>query len=615
MWRAARATAATPESAGRYVDVHCHAFNVADLPAEGFLRDVILTKQIDQFKKDHPSLGKVLSSNKNAISIALDILASELRAKAPKPADEIKFLDQIDGGTRTAPTLAQRKDDDQKLLKGILKIIWDPKLMKQRIASKKLKGLSLGLLQEASLELKYLLRREVDPELSDLTKQPIDMNLDQNRKGSDLFDSDSIAEKAYQSNGPFGHVLRWLVLFTRYRFEIAEMLAQLNNEPGQAKLLTPALVDFEMWVRNVPDQDPPDPAPAPIADQIKVWGRISRRRGGPRVHGFVAFDPLRQLLYEQQAKHPAGSKAPLDTVQEAINNYGFIGVKLYPPMGFRPYGNGGKALAPAIVTKYKLPATAGQQLDEILLRLYTWCRDQGVPIMAHARDSNEASLGAGEDANPDNWERALALTAGGRNFADLHLNLAHAGEFQASVEQGRIDKDAWEYKVAALRKQYPNVYADMSYFNDVMRLPDRRGLVPEDQKSWNERVQQFARTRAEVLSKFKAFKREVEQADGFRTADVLMFGSDWIMLGIEVGAADQLVIGTPNASHRKSYKALVQEFLQEVGYTPADLEKIFFGNSVRFLGLTAGQPTRVRLEAFYRSIPGGDTGWLAEFDR
>src|SRR5438309_11546658 len=37
-----------------------------------------------------------------------------------------------------------------------------------------------------------------------------------------------------------------------------------------------------------------------IEDQVEVMARIARRRDGPRVHGFVGFDPLRQALYDHR---------------------------------------------------------------------------------------------------------------------------------------------------------------------------------------------------------------------------------------------------------------------------------------------------------------------------
>ena len=78
--------------------------------------------------------------------------------------------------------------------------------------------------------------------------------------------------------------------------------------------------------------------------------RIACRRDGPRVHGFVGFDPLRQALYDYHQRKPT-DKDPMAVVRRAIEvarisdststktTGGFVGVKLYPPMGFRAIDN------------------------------------------------------------------------------------------------------------------------------------------------------------------------------------------------------------------------------------------------------------------------------------
>ena len=89
-----------------------------------------------------------------------------------------------------------------------------------------------------------------------------------------------------------------------------------------------------------------------LAQQTLVMARIARRKidDGPRVHGFIGFDPLRKALYDR-GKHKADESDPLAIVRTAIEvnevpadgsataSGGFIGVKLYPPMGFQASGN------------------------------------------------------------------------------------------------------------------------------------------------------------------------------------------------------------------------------------------------------------------------------------
>src|SRR5499433_4539491 len=86
---------------------------------------------------------------------------------------------------------------------------------------------------------------------------------------------------------------RWALLYTRHRYELVEELDQLHGRIGQKSrmvLMTPATVDFSKWLE---DEDQ-----LSIEEQVEVMARIACRRDGPRVHGFVGFDPLRQALYD-----------------------------------------------------------------------------------------------------------------------------------------------------------------------------------------------------------------------------------------------------------------------------------------------------------------------------
>ena len=92
------------------------------------------------------------------------------------------------------------------------------------------------------------------------------------------------------------------------------------------------------------------------------------------------------------------------------------------------------------------------------------------------------------------------------------------------------------------------------------------------------------------------------------SADHLIFGSDWTMVGREAGF-------TPKRRNI-GYVDLVGEFLGEAGYSDADIDKIMFANAVRFLGLAPADRqngTRGRLEAFYASH-GRSADWMKVFD-
>jgi hypothetical protein len=153
-----------------------------------------------------------------------------------------------------------------------------------------------------------------------------------------------MADELYSRDDLLGRYIRWALLYTRNRYELAEELDQLHGKVAQKSrivLMTPAIVDFCKWLED-DDQ-------LGIQDQVEVMARIACRKDGPRVHGFVGFDPLRQALYDHKASAADGD--PMAIVRRAIEvNHialsnsakvtgGFIGVKLYPPMGFRATDN------------------------------------------------------------------------------------------------------------------------------------------------------------------------------------------------------------------------------------------------------------------------------------
>src|SRR5262245_1445775 len=154
-----------------------------------------------------------------------------------------------------------------------------------------------------------------------------------------------MADELYSRDDLLGRYIRWALLYTRHRYELAEELDQLHGKVGQKSrivLMTPAIVDFSKWLE---DEDQ-----LSIEEQVDVMTRAACRRDGPRVHGFVGSAPLRQALYDYH-RRKAGDKDPRAVVRRAIEVHqtrvgnstkttgGFVGVKLYPPMGFQAIGN------------------------------------------------------------------------------------------------------------------------------------------------------------------------------------------------------------------------------------------------------------------------------------
>ena len=90
---------------------------------------------------------------------------------------------------------------------------------------------------------------------------------------------------------------------------------------------------------------------SPIEDQIALAEQVAILTRG-RVHGYAPFDPFKQVAHELRPE----TMSPLQLVKSAVTGRGCIGVKIYPPMGFAPYGNAslsktfwnGSTIAPAL---------------------------------------------------------------------------------------------------------------------------------------------------------------------------------------------------------------------------------------------------------------------------
>jgi hypothetical protein len=125
----------------------------------------------------------------------------------------------------------------------------------------------------------------------------------------------------------YQYLFVWAPMYTDYRFQILDRLKDLFGDPGdRLRILTPAILDFDNWLGNDIDH------PTLPADQADLMQLISLVQDPTRfaVHGLIGFDPWRYL------DHP---KTGLAVVRKAIEEQGFVGVKIYPPMGFRASGN------------------------------------------------------------------------------------------------------------------------------------------------------------------------------------------------------------------------------------------------------------------------------------
>jgi predicted TIM-barrel fold metal-dependent hydrolase len=564
----------------RIIDAHCHIFNAADLPIEGFARKVMVPKTV----QTNELLAR-FAEYPGALEALVHAVAVQVKRGAPTSQEEIDAIDEFERNPDKKRTREWRREEDRRQLRSAFRLIWfNSEIFGSRDLSLP-EDLALGMAIE---RVQLFLYQQIHEEFGKPDLAPEEHDILRNMEPSEI---DAMADELYGRDDLLGRYIRWTLLYTRYRYELAEELDQLHGKVGQksrAVLMTPAIVDFSKWLE--------DDDHSSIGDQVQVMARLARRKHGPRVHGFVGFCPLRQALYNDHRRRP-GDKDPLALVRAAIEGDGratggFIGVKLYPPMGFRAIGNKGlpdeRFSEPGYLrsTETGLGSQIGRKLDAALAQLYTWCSTNNVPIMAHTSHSFGPNADYEDRADPAFWGDVLKQHV----FPRLRINMAHFGHFNNAVAYNRpvnyIDK-CWEWTVGKIITGSADgyAYADISSLGEILRVGASK----------------------KILECMKAFKDRFPGSD-----ERLLYGTDWSMIGQE----DRF----PKLFSPKPFPDIMALFLRAVGYDDDQIDKIMFRNAARFLGLSKDErekfgenSTRGRLERFYAAHD-LSTDWMTVFD-
>lgn len=342
--------------------------------------------------------------------------------------------------------------------------------------------------------------------------------------------------------------VRWVKLFGRSRLDL---LADLVRDSGdQLDLCVPLMVDLDSGLG--------DRSRTSQRQQMVLMEKLSRATmlgllpgaGKARMHPFIGFDPLREL----HARRYQDVEKPLDLVKTAVEQYGFVGVKVYPPMGWRPCGNTDR------VPPFR-PGDAAL-LDAIVDEFAGWCAEENVPVTAHANDSNHADDAFKGFGGPDDWLRVL------QNHPALRLNLGHFGGAQSAQEPS----DGWPWKFADLAAKYPGVYADVG----------------------NHRIHDSAVATAYTALLTKMFADEPTAVMRYR----LMYGSDWYMLAL-MPQHEQFLDTYQTLFNQNFGEAVTGGFMGQ--------------NALRFLGFEdPGNRNNQRLSARYKKYAAASHPfWLA----
>lgn len=534
-----------PELLG-LVDVHCHLFNGSDIPSVRFIKIVTLHHYPRQ------AIRVLDIDDPDALDGLLAMLTWILgRTRTPNAAAEIKVLDRKH---RAQAQSASAAANEQAVIDALGEfMLQDAQSVSDEVTPRAMRKVRVAVLKAAGVE-----------------------NFAVADGGIDKAQAGAAAELAFRSKVDLGVLLRWFALFTRYRYVLSEQLAdEFRCQGFTPLLLCPATVDYDYWLGQYVDE-------SPLPDQVTVMGRLARRRTGPVVHGYIGFDPLRQAAF---GIGESKGFEPLPLVKRAIEQEGFLGVKLYPPMGFRASGNAAalcqtypdidviRRLA-ASATSPSAPVTpacsggqpipgsthVGALLDMALSSLFDYCSSAGAAVIAHANNSNGIGEHYGKRADPAFWLSVV------QRWPQLHLCLAHFGgfEFTSNGASGELPESSWEWALGKHLANKPDslLFADVSYLTEIAGMDS-----------------------AQLAQYVGVFKRWLAAFDP--ECRHLVFGTDWVMLGIDSSYAD--------------YTRRVYGFFKDsVGLDGPRLQRLFSTNAARFLGLRDGDAARERLLGFYR---------------
>ena len=483
------------------VDVHAHTFNASDLSVSGFIRDVVIDTD------EH----RVLRLVDPLVRMLVRVIG-----RAPGAEDEMRRLDAL-GAARL----------------GLMDSAAEASAASERAA------------REAETESRVAAEVERLRTSTDEGDQELFRALAEEAGTIAAFAGESAAVDAsrivraiFSFPGTVGRYVRWVGKLRGYRHELLDELVRTYGEVrGSVSLFTPSLVDFARWVKDEPA--------TPLDVQVLLCSRLARAFPG-RVHFMAAFDPWRE------ADHPGSTFGSLYWARHAVMDHGFVGVKLYPPMGFSALGNASHDFSR--VTREESRAF-GARLDEALARLFAWAEAEEVPLLAHCNDSLGSKHGYARRASPEYWRRAL------ERYPRLRLNLGHFGGQEKLGIPGE-----WPELIIGLMNDFEHVYADIGMFH-------LRG----------------DRARAEWFDRLAA----AMERDPILESR-LLYGSDWVMLAKEKGSADFFTIFAAELQRR---------------FTPQVARAVLGDNARRYLGITSGKAAG-RLQDFYRTHGLATPDWL-----
>jgi predicted TIM-barrel fold metal-dependent hydrolase len=297
-----------------------------------------------------------------------------------------------------------------------------------------------------------------------------------------------------------------------YRSDIDDVVRYYIQELDEAQIdiCVPLMMDLE---KAVPIQKKGNIL---YKDQIKIIAKQTAKYPW-RIFPFVMFDPRRKNAFT--------------LCKDAIEKLSFIGIKMYPALGYHPSHRSEKNSKTA---------------KNNLLKLYTYCGEKQIPITTHASVGGAYSLKADKNREKNVWPLTEIS-----NWIDpirefnLKINFAHlGGNYLNNTDKKRIQSATWKREIlnfisrSQTENNFGKIYADLSYHD--MALDSRM------QKDY-----------------FKGL-RQLMETDGISQG--ILFGTDASMI-----------------SHTWSEKEFIQPFTMVNNLPSLHQNKIFTDNPINFL--------------------------------
>jgi hypothetical protein len=103
----------------RIIDAHCHVFNAADLPIEGFARKIMIPKTA----RTSELLAR-FAQYPGALEALVHAVTVQVKRGAPNLRAEVDAIDEFERNPRRKPMSAWRRDQDLKQLRSAFRLIW-----------------------------------------------------------------------------------------------------------------------------------------------------------------------------------------------------------------------------------------------------------------------------------------------------------------------------------------------------------------------------------------------------------------------------------------------------------------------------------------------------------